>query len=1726
MSATPGSSNATTGAGGGTASSSASNSGHPNKRQRLERASWRGTDILPLRKYTPTPTSGTAPLHSLQDFGHADFYPARAGQSESQLSERSIRYGYVDVPRVDYEHASGHEVVYERLQDARVFQELQAFAAGTAQRQWARGSIASADLPRLSNRIVRSDERRDEWLRSLANARVPLSILANSMPFGLRGERLLECLRAHHVPLQRALWAIRLTGVYEMVGMQTRAPDHASLKGLESQYTVQWSKHFTQFLEHTLDSAPTGAADMSAAPTPSNMAATPSNAAALAPGASLSWPRGWEFCLALLHAQYSQGLLDQRHLVSWLVGQFRHAAVDKCMVILPLVQDYTLDVGKSRTPLRKLIGAVAHRIEQTERYPSLHSFHHQLCRYLIRLFTTFSDAFVEPTTWNAYRRALDLAGKRAHGSNIPRDLDCLVKRVDHRNLRFSCLIAKPGSPPSGERRGGCSAVAAPLRALSTLTPDSDIEEAFDALFGSSVPSETALAAHVIRVVCYWAVEDQISPASTQFRLLAAAQLCKAYIARQPDASSSDVQRAVVDFLDIFALPAGGDGGGKPRDPWRVCSLLERLADVGSFSLSKYLQLLTARGDFFGSNFDTPRSQRHFDYVLHVPLNSAELREQRQMLLYDCEANANGGIAESSAAEIAMLRSEISEMLPMLMAYSCATPVRARNSDKLPVVDVDVVRWWVPDAFALKVGLSDRDAIDLLDNQHLPTATDFTGSRLCSPLAHTACIKDWIAPVSDHAADEPELIRDLSPELLHLLHTSPRNAVDFVVNQRLMPLVYDYVVKDVKVGVDNWRVITRPGTSLLNRRQMAVVVRVLAEAGLFCQLLDFMLWVLDHTTTAPVLSLSHRVLRRYTHVWIRLGRLPVAVAAVEKVRKGANGNGSDTFDFELYRTAQCWAGTGGAEALTLAEQAQRDYDAYVSLHVSSLLQGGHATLPASASKDILQLAQQLTRERTREPSGSDEAEWAILPCFQKLGRWAQSATAQRGSDFAASPAMAHDTPSSPPGGVAATARLPKLQAMLAHLVADATQAALVTSRTLPLAPSGSPDRVRDQALLRCHVEMCAQLVHWFAVCSGLALSPDYIGVLLLKAMAAAIGSWTLTRSSPPPNVLAAAPTAPLLLESEIEAAMHVSYIWVNCLLASGCLRLDDLIPWLIEMCREDPTQQNLAQFTCLAGIVCALGMPVLQQGETRAASLAGDSSSGTNGDNYSASCDLRHMYELLEVGASWQAALDGNRLCRIQAIELVFTSASASGRLRGLGAPRLATTLMRATTALAQSEWIMAIVDHIPFSQQTTSPTKSNGDLQRHGPYYSMLEIYQANIEGQIHDPAIMLPVKRAILRVLMTLCEGTDPASEGFSAMTTAEVAHRLCETIRRFWYGPAASGSQTAVVSKLATILNSLLLFASTALQESEASTDAFAVAAGAKAIAGDVREGPRSGDIDCDGAHRSHDSEQVQFVTNTMAYLSTCVLDAAYNWGAGDAPPSVSKRLASQRCASLAEALCTLSPGVLLTLVESCVGSLFSLSLATLRTTVEGVDQSIPLAAAATGGTELDERVAAIVSAFSVDASCLLEINTADYSGMELDEECGDARNDDAVSFAAYSERGSALAKLIQQLVQRLVLHVDTGSDKTFAAGGSVLAALRDLASAILGQIQAICLHISPVAAAQLKLQACNRQANFGAHSTSTNGGTEEPVADPIDPSRLRAALGWRLQVVRPMCNLFRLG
>ncbi|KAJ2157376.1 hypothetical protein GGF46_004552 [Coemansia sp. RSA 552] len=1687
-----------------------------------------GGDIL--RKYTPVPTPGTAPLHSTLDYGHADFYPARPDQAENQMTERTIRYGLVDSPRLQYEHLSGHDVVFDRLKDTRVFQELQAFAAGTAQRQWARGALndeASERLPRLQNRTVRSDDRREEWLGALANPRVPLSSLSNDMPFGLRGERLLDALRAHEVPITRALWAIRLTGVYEMIGLQTKAPDHASMKALEQQYTSQWSKQFAQFVEHTLITAPTstgGSGGAIASPAMGGTALTPNvgtpgsrttPAASATPLAPLSWARSWTYCLALLHAQYSEGLLDQRHLVSWLVTQFRQAPVDRCILLLALVRDdYASEIAKSRNPLRKLISAVVFRIEQTAKYASLQEFHRDLCSYLISLFVSLSDAFVEPSTWVSYRAALVRAEAAVDCAKKRTELKAAIHKVDRRNIQFGAVL-----PDTVNAEDGDGLQLALLRHLGTLGPDSDIASVFSQVFSGT---RSGVAAHTVRLVCYWAVEGQLPVATTEFRQLAAAHMCKLHLDSLADSSQASeklLQAAIVGFLDIFPLPRREDGVQQRSDSVRrICLLLERLADVGCFSISKYLQLLTARGDFFGSNVNSVRSQQHLEFVMCVPTTTLDDREQQQMLLYDCGRDSVADALSESPA-CGQIRSELARLLPFLISYTCTTPLRAKGNGKAPTIDLGTVHWWLSSLDAKRPG----KAADLLDQRVLPTPAQIAGEHLASPLANAPCTKDWIAPVPDHIDDEQQLNRNLPASLCKLLRTSPRSVTGFVVKQRLLPAVYDFVVKDVKVGVDNWRVITQPGTSLLNRRQTAVVIQVLIEAGYFYQLLDFLVWVVAHTRVAQVTGLALRALRRFTREWVLQGRLVYAIDEVQKAYAANCASGaSDSFDLEVYRTAQHWHARSPNEAKALWGRLSIDYDAYVSSHSPTLVQGAHHAPPPSSSqpgapatsataKELLQLAQQLVRDRIQEniSSTADEIDWAILPCFQKLTRWAAGATHHR--DGMGSPSMHMDLPSSPVSPPGSSLK-PRLKAMLTYIVNETTGAAMHTGRTLPMDAGAK----KDEAVLSLFVELCALFVRWFALNSGLFAEQDFVGKLVLKSLATAIGSWSFNWNSASNSLSSSSESVGRTRGAgEIEVAMYISHVWISSLLASGCLRMAELVPWIIGKCCEQPATaqaQNSAQYTCLAGVIHSLSMP-----STDALSKEG------------AAQDHRYLYEVLEMGANWATAMEQNKVCRIQAVELVVTSAAASGRLRNAGVSQIATMLMQAASALAQSEWIQAVIDYIPSNEP---PSADKPESSTSG-YYSIFEIYRANIEKQIQDPQISLPVKRAVLRALMTLCEGVDPDREGFSAMTTAEVAHRLQKTLQRFWLGPADKGrSATTEVSKLSTILNSLLLFASTALRESEASTDAFAVAAGASSItlqASDAQQiGPGvsggSAAVDEDGA-----AGNVQFVTNATAHLAACVQDAVLSQpksSVGNGEDAC--RLADRRCASLAEALSTLSPEILFQLIESCSRTLFTLAT---RKGHSGASANTPVATPA-DREAADQPQADLLDRQAMEAMSVNYTAIQDIARPFASRSVGD-NNDDgegSISDALLVRRGTTMAWFIQRLVARLSENISSSLPKKPLPSGCLVVMVRDFASGILGQLQVIALKACPDVAARLSLAITRRRREQGEEKVadtplSLSAGDTAPVQDDAPGLvQIRMAVVWRLQAMRPLCQLMR--
>ncbi|KAJ1890930.1 hypothetical protein LPJ66_007203 [Kickxella alabastrina] len=987
-----------------------------------------------------------------------------------------------------------------------------------------------------------------------------------------------------------------------------------------------------------------------------------------------------------------------------------------------------------------------------------------------------------------------------------------------------------------------------------------------------------------------------------------------------------LQAAITGFLDILA---------DHPNVWAVCLLLERLADAQCFSVARYLQLLTARGDFFGPRVMAPRSQRHLAYVRALSCISEEERSLRRMVLSDADsgtqlAEAAAGAHKAEADAEARIRTEIATLLPFMVAYTCAAPVRARAGGRPAAADEDAAAWWMP---------AERTAQALLGH----------------PAARLACTKEWLAPLDDSSlAPALHLGQDLPPALAALLQCGSRRSVTAAVAQ-VVRMARGFVVKDVEVGEDNWRVITQPGSSLLNRRQAATVARILARALCLGELLDFLLWVLAHSRAMPVLRFAHRELRRHRACWQMMGRTPAATGALQAVAAVAA-----PFDAEWVRTSAAWP-----EAAALAHAVRSAWDAFRAQNLPDAL---HAhTQPSALAVPAACLAAEIPAlARLALAAEPSEAEWAVQPSFQKFARHSLATTA--------SPDQA-----------------------LAVAVGDATAAAMQAAAQPPL----------DLRLLQCHVDVCAQYVRWFLLSTGAV--PVAASRLLLMRLAEALDAWTV--GSP-------------------DACMRVVGLWAAALVAMGLVDAGDAVGWAIGRCTSaappHPRPPLCAGVAAIARALGALDRPLSDRMEAEAAweealqrsSGAGSSGTGTSGTSTSGTgtsgtgtsgtgtsgtgtsgtgtsgTGTSGTGTSGTSGTGTSTSFDKITVSlNARVVDLLFAAARVSGHLRAHGSAHLAAVLLGAVADLAQAPWILDAAARIPMHP---------GSAQ----YLKPLDIYRSHVQGPLEDPLVPLPVKRALLRVLLTLCEQRDPESTGFSAMTTAEVAHRLHRTLKNFWKHsatcpvPSSSSAATTVGGNagLSAILNSLLLFASAALQESEATTDALLLVAGAN------KDGSDSGDLA---------ESNVHFVTDAVAYLSASVRDALLYWDLLD--PAAS--------GMLADALVTLPVPVMVRLAETLAESVFLIFTPTGSTA---------------GGRGEDQL------------------------------ERGGAREVGDMVGAVAVGRGAEIARVVRRLVTQLATAAETTAG--LPADPAALACLRMLADALLAQLQAIAAYSNPTAAAHL--------------------------------------------------------
>lgn len=129
------------------------------------------------------------------------------------------------------------------------------FAAALEKRQ-SHNTVHAPSTFKPPPRVTLTDNKREAWLRDLANPSVPLRRLSRTIPHGIRGKVLLDQCLSKWIPVARAVWLSKCVGANEIRAFKRKGTSGAMAVGLEAKWVRDWTTNVQQFVEGVFSSPP------------------------------------------------------------------------------------------------------------------------------------------------------------------------------------------------------------------------------------------------------------------------------------------------------------------------------------------------------------------------------------------------------------------------------------------------------------------------------------------------------------------------------------------------------------------------------------------------------------------------------------------------------------------------------------------------------------------------------------------------------------------------------------------------------------------------------------------------------------------------------------------------------------------------------------------------------------------------------------------------------------------------------------------------------------------------------------------------------------------------------------------------------------------------------------------------------------------------------------------------------------------------------------------------------------------------------------------------------------------------------------------------------------------------------------------------------------------------------------------------------------------------------
>ncbi|CAK5281407.1 unnamed protein product [Mycena citricolor] len=581
---------------------------------------------LPL--YESKPPAWLPKAHESGDLGYTGFYPPRPGKDEDVLTAENVRNGYTLPPPVTVDRFSAKEVVHEGIRTVSALSKLEELMNELFSRRASCLPPIPQSTFRMPSRVFLNDSKRNQWISDLGNNNFPLHKLGKSVPGGVKPPELFDLLQRNHVATHRAIWFLRVLGTAETAGLRNK-PSYDP-----TQYSIEWTNVMTGHLKKQLTEIA-----LPSAPRPGlNIKQTFKGVLAEQEGRD-KWIGRFVYTIDLLRPSYSEGLLDSRTFLVWLVQQMSVSNLAQIAFLVRLTDEYLDAILKNRALARPLIDACLAKLNEIH-VSSMHDFLGNtevlLKIVLQRLCLSLPDAFVSPSMWLTHSQLLsDVLCEdvmdyhtEAHAIQNSQQIFQLLQEnlEDIKRRNEAMLFINLPSNVSARLR----TVVSDVQLLNSISSKTDMDAV--AYFSTDLTDDAAFV-EKLQMLLTWSVTPLQFGDHRPFAAVTIIRNWRNKIgdrATRRDFAGPDelIQDQLFDWLDASDVARDAQNLGP------IVNLYGKLVKEDVFSYANYVQRLVARGEP-GLLLTDVEGTRHRDFLRCIPIHhsTSSLTSQRKVILY-------------------------------------------------------------------------------------------------------------------------------------------------------------------------------------------------------------------------------------------------------------------------------------------------------------------------------------------------------------------------------------------------------------------------------------------------------------------------------------------------------------------------------------------------------------------------------------------------------------------------------------------------------------------------------------------------------------------------------------------------------------------------------------------------------------------------------------------------------------------------------------------------------------------------------------------------------------------------------------------------------------------------------------------------------------------------------------------------------------------------------------